>query len=512
MAESLVELLLTAADRNPGKIALRRSSANWSYADLIRGAAAAAEALVAVGLKPGDRVGLLFRNCPEYVAFFYGALAMRLVVVPLNVQEHASVLALQLAHSGSKIVVGDPGHPEWPALLAALPSRFEALAICCVDGAESVKAFETALHRDLGKRLIPPRVARNDLAMLLYTSGTTGRPKGVMLSHGCLTTNTLAIQAYLGLVPEDVGLTVMPFHFSYGNSVLHTHLAASATLLLEDNLAFPQAVVSRMQRENVTGFSGVPSTFAILMARCRLDEFDLSSVRYLTQAGGGMPQAAIQRMRALVPSAAFFVMYGQTEATARLTYLPPECLDQRPGSIGIPIKGVEIQVRDPDGRELPPFQTGELCARGPNVMLGYWRDEEATRRVVVDGWLHTGDLAHRDEAGFLYIDGRLVEMIKVGSFRVSPLEVEEVLAALPAIAEMAVVSMPDELLGQAVKAVIVLRDGAVLDGRQVKAHCRKHLAAYKVPKVVEFARELPRTSSGKIQKYKLAQRTYDQVR
>ena len=349
-----------------------------------------------------------------------------------------------------------------------------------------------------------PSVARDDMAVLLYTSGTTGRPKGVMLSHGNLVANNVAIQAYLQLVPEDVGLTVMPFHFSYGNSVLHTHLAAGATLLLEDNLAYPLKVVQRFEREKVTGFSGVPSTFAILMSRCRLEDFDLGSMRYLTQAGGAMTRAAIQRMRELVPSAKFWVMYGQTEATARLTYLRPEHLDARLGSVGIPLDGIEIEIRNEQGEVLPPGQTGELCARGPNIMLGYWKDEEATRQAVVDGWLHTGDLAHRDEAGFLYIDGRLVDMIKVGSFRVSPLEVEEALATLPGIAEMAVASMADELLGQAIKAVIVLRDGAALDERQVKAHCRAHLASYKVPKVVEFVRELPRTSSGKVQRFKLS--------
>jgi acyl-CoA synthetase (AMP-forming)/AMP-acid ligase II len=325
-----------------------------------------------------------------------------------------------------------------------------------------------------------------------------------MLSHGNLVANNLAIQAYLQLVPEDVGLTVMPFHFSYGNSVLHTHLAAGATLLLEDNLAYPLKVVQRFEREKVTGFSGVPSTFAILMSRCRLEEFDLGSMRYLTQAGGAMTRAAIQRMRELVPSARFWVMYGQTEATARLTYLRPEHLDGRLGSVGIPLDGIEIEIRNERGDVLPCGQTGELCARGPNIMLGYWRDEEATREAVVDGWLRTGDLAHRDDAGFLYIDGRVVDMIKVGSFRVSPLEVEEVLATLPGIAEMAVASTPDELLGQAIKAVIVLRDGAELDERQVKAHCRAHLASYKVPKIVEFARELPRTSSGKVQRFKLS--------
>ncbi len=504
MGTSLVDLLLAAASRDPGHVALRRQRATWTYGDLVRGAAAAEARLRAAGLTPGDRVGLLFRNCPEYVAFYYGALAAGLAVVPLNVQERAGVLAVQVAHGGARLVVGDPDHPEWTALKAALPADVATLEVTAADDDASVDTFMQEVGAAPAQALTSPAVARDDMAVLLYTSGTTGRPKGVMLSHGNLVANNVTIIDYLQLGPGDVGLTVMPFHFSYGNSVLHTHLGAGATLLLEDNLAFPLVVVQRLQNEKVTGFSGVPSTFAILMSRTRIEDFDLGSMRYLTQAGGAMTRAAIRRMRQLVPSARFFVMYGQTEATARLTYLPPERLDEKLGSIGKPLAGIEIEVRGPQGEVLPPGRTGELCARGPNIMLGYWRDEEATREVVVDGWLHTGDLAHTDEDGFLYIDGRVVEMIKVGSFRVSPPEVEEVLATLPGIAEMAVASMPDELLGQAVKAVLVLRDGASLDERQVRAHCRARLAAYKVPKVVEFARELPRTSSGKIQRFKLS--------
>ena len=504
MTQSLVDLLLAAAARDPGKVALRRKRATWTYADLTCGAAAAAAMLRAAGLQPGDRVGLLFRNCPEYVAFFYGALAERLAVAPLNVQERASVLAIQVTHGGVRLVVGDPEHPEWEALREAMSADVPMLAVTAHDDDDSVATFMKTVDARPGQTLESPVVARDDMAILLYTSGTTGRPKGVMLSHGNLVANNVTIIEYLGLGPHDVGLTVMPFHFSYGNSVLHTHLGAGATLLLEDNLAHPLVVMQRLQNEKVTGFSGVPSTFAILMSRTRIEEFDLSSMRYLTQAGGAMTRAAIQRMRELVPSARFFVMYGQTEATARLTYLPPERLDEKLGSIGKALDGIDIEVRGLNGDVLPPGKIGELCARGPNIMLGYWRDDEATRETVVDGWLHTGDLAHTDQDGFLYIDGRVVEMIKVGSFRVSPLEVEEVLATLPGIAEMAVASTPDHLLGQAIKAVLVLRDGATLDERQVKAHCRERLASYKVPKVVEFARELPRTSSGKIQRFKLA--------
>jgi acyl-CoA synthetase (AMP-forming)/AMP-acid ligase II len=268
-------------------------------------------------------------------------------------------------------------------------------------------------------------------------------------------------------------------------------------------LAFPQQTLKRMQDEGVTGFPGVPSTFALLLGRCQLSDFDLSKLRYLTQAGGSMPRAQIEKLRQQLPHTQVFIMYGQTEATARLSYLAPEHLEAKIGSVGMPLPGVEIEVRS-EGKVVPEGEIGEICARGPNIMLGYWREPELTAQVLRDGWLHTGDLGHLDNEGFLYIDGRAVEMIKVGAFRVSPQEVEEVLATFPGVQEVAVTGIADEVLGQSIKAVIVLREGAPADLRGVKAHCRQYLASYKVPKIVEFAPALPRTSSGKVQRFKLA--------
>src|ERR1700741_1124755 len=217
-----------------------------------------------------------------------------------------------------------------------------------------------------------------------------------------------------------------------------------------------------------------------------------------------MPKANIQRLRAQLPNARLFVMYGQTEAAARLSYLPPERLEDKLGSVGIAIPGVELVVQRADGSPANANEVGEIVARGPNVMQGYLNDMQATHEALRDGWLHTGDLGHCDDDGFLYIDGRAVEMIKVGAFRVSPLEVEEVIAALPGVAEVGVTAVPDEFLGQAIKAVIVLKDGVNLDVRTVKAHCRQHLAMYKVPKLVVFEGTLPYTASGKGRRLGLA--------
>jgi acyl-CoA synthetase (AMP-forming)/AMP-acid ligase II len=229
----------------------------------------------------------------------------------------------------------------------------------------------------------------------------------------------------------------------------------------------------------------------------------LSRLRYVTQAGGPMPRPLLEELRKRLRAARVFVMYGQTEATARLTCLPPEDLDSKPGSVGVPVTGVEIDIRE-ETRSLPPGGVGEIFVRGPNVMLGYWNDAAASADVLRDGWLRTRDLGYMDQDGYLYLVGRATDMIKTGAFRVSPQEIEEVIAAIEGVEDAAVVAIPDEVLGQAVKAVVVPRPGADLTVMAVKAHCRANLASYKVPKAVEFATALPRTSSGKVQRFKLA--------
>jgi|JRYE01.1.fsa_nt_gb acyl-CoA synthetase (AMP-forming)/AMP-acid ligase II len=505
MTASLVPEFEAVARRQPRAPALGWRGVQWTYGDLHEANEAVARRLRDVHLDPGARVALLVRNSPQYAALYYGTLAAGHVVVPLNTQERANVLARQLEHCGAALLIGDPDHPEWPALRDASMARsVMTLEIPLDTEANALESFLGVLHTDAELPIHTP--APDNLAAIIYTSGTTGRPKGVMLSHRNLHANATAIIEYLQLTSCDRGLCVLPFHFSYGNSVLHTHLLAGAYLAIEDNFAFPQATLQRLQDEAITGFPGVPSTFALLLGRCRLADFDLSRLRYITQAGGPMPKPLIERLHAQAPHARVFIMYGQTEATARLTYLPPEKLEAKLGSIGIPVSDVSIEVRK-DGVRVPPNTVGELVASGPSIMLGYWNDAAATAATVRDGWLHTGDLAHYDEDGFLYINGRAVDMIKVGAFRVSPQEIEEVIAALDGVEEVAVTGMPDEMLGQSIKAVIVPRQDKQLQVLAVKAHCRQNLAAYKVPKIVEFATTLPRTSSGKVQRHKLAEST-----
>jgi acyl-CoA synthetase (AMP-forming)/AMP-acid ligase II len=286
--------------------------------------------------------------------------------------------------------------------------------------------------------------------------------------------------------------------------VLHTHLAVGARVVLESNVVFPHLVVEAIVHERASGFSGVPSTFLLLLNRVPLADYDLSSLRYLTQAGGAMAPAVTARLRAALPHARLFVMYGQTEATARLAWLPPERLDDKPGSVGIAVAGVEIAIRDEHGAPLAPGSVGEVCVRGPNVMLGYWQDPGLSADVLNEGWLRTGDMGHLDDEGFLFLSGRRSDMIKTGAHRVHPKDIEEVIAEIDGIAEVAVVGVDDELLGQVIKAFVVGVDGAAIVPDRIKAHCRERLATWKIPKHIEAVDALPKTASGKVRRALLA--------
>ncbi|MCS4505810.1 acyl--CoA ligase [Arhodomonas aquaeolei] len=489
-----------SAQSAPEAAALECDGRVTAYGELLAGAAGVAAWLRERGIAPGDRVGLLLDEAPAYVAAYYGTLAAGGVVVALNTAAHAGSLTAWLAHAGARFMIAGP-HPDLGAVIEG-----HAPEHLLFTGGDRPPVVAERWHQavDAGAEWRPAPAAGRTLASLIYTSGTTGTPKGVMISHGNLAANVAAIVDYLRLGPEDRTASPLPFHYSYGNSVLHTHMAAGACLVRLGSMAYPQRVLETLAGSAVTGFSGVAATYALLLGRHRPDGIVLPRLRYLTHAGGPMPAPLLQRLRDTFPRAEVFVMYGQTEATARIAYLPPERLDQRPGSVGRPLPGVQVSVRDPEGRSCPPGTRGEVWVSGPNVMQGYWRAPELTAGVLSDGWLHTGDLGWLDDDGFLYLVGRIGDEIKTGAHRVSPEEVEEVLAGCPGVAEAGVVGMPDEFLGQVIRAVVVPGDGAAVSPRAVLAHCRQRLPAYQVPREVICAAALPRTASGKLQRFRLA--------
>jgi long-chain acyl-CoA synthetase len=498
MQTLLASLVATAAAR-PHAIALRDGTRTLDYAGLVASVRAFAGWLATTGIGPGDRVALVLPNRIEAVVACHAAWMVGAVVVPLNAQASTRELAAWLGHCRPSLVVREAGG-------AAAHAACRGLDIPCMvldaGGAGGV-AWDAAqaLGTAAGEALAPPRLD-DQPAAIVYTSGTTGAPKGVTLTDRNLAANTRAIVHVLGLHAGDRALSVLPHWYAYGASVINGMLAVGGSIVIAPNLVFPHLVADLLEEHAVTVFPGVASTFALMLDREAFAAHRLPRLRLLTQAGGPMPVALAARLRATLPQARLVTMYGQTEATARLACLPLGVRAAPWGAIGRALPGVDLEVRDGDGRVLPPGCEGELWARGGNIMAGYWNDPVATAGVLRDGWLRTGDIARIDAAGWLTLCGRRGDMIKTGAHRVHPAEIEDVLAAMPGVHEAAVAGVDDALLGQVLRAWIVADPALGTD--RVRAWCRERLSAWKVPREVVFVPALPRTTSGKVQRAALA--------
>lgn len=490
---TLLSRLRQVAAANPDRIAMVDGARRTTYDAFFAQAMACAAALRARGLQPGERVAIVLPNRLEAATTVYGIWLAGGVAVPLNAQARARDFAPWLLHCDARIVVHERGHRDVEDALGDFEGATQSLPLDDNTGYPEAR-FAAGEEPD-----------GDSLAMLLYTSGTTGAPKGVMLSHANLLANAEAVIDYLQLTAGDSVLDVLPFYYAYGASVLHTHLLTGGRIVLAPSLAFPNLVIQALQAESITGFCGVPSTYSLLLAHTQLSAQVAPSLRYVTQAGGAMPARLVRRLRDALPHVRLFLMYGQTEATSRLTYLPPEQIDERAGSVGRALRDVEIRIGRDDRSWASPGETGEVCARGPNVMLGYWNNPEATAAVLREGWLHTGDLGHLDAEGYLYLDGRRSDMIKTGAHRVNPADVEEAITELPWVIEAAVVGIDDDVMGQVIKAFVVVAQEQPRGEDRIRAHCRARLAPYKVPKQVEFIGALPRTASGKVRRVQLTE-------
>jgi acyl-CoA synthetase (AMP-forming)/AMP-acid ligase II len=340
----------------------------------------------------------------------------------------------------------------------------------------------------------------NECAEIIFTSGSTGKPKGVMISHRNIIANTSSILDYLNLTADDRMLVVLPFYYCYGLSLLHTHLRIGGSIVFNNSFIFLGTVINNLQKYECTGFAGVPSHFQILLRMS--DSFKTTSfpsLRYVTQAGGKLATVFIDEFREAFPGVKFFVMYGQTEATARLSFLPPELYEQKKGSMGKGIPGVELKVVNQIGEKTKPGETGEVIARGDNIMIGYYHDEESTRNSLRDGWLWTGDLGEIDEDGFIYLTARKNEIIKVRGKRISPKEIESVILQIPEVVDCSIEGIEDNIEGEALKATIVLKEGSYekINADFMRKHCASHLAQFKVPSVFEFRKGINMSPTGK---------------
>ncbi|MCZ0991461.1 long-chain-fatty-acid--CoA ligase [Streptomyces diastatochromogenes] len=491
---NLAEFLAETAGRHPENAALRLGTATTTYAELDRLSAQAAALLRTEGLRAGDRVALMLPNTPEFVVLYYGILRAGGIVVPMNPLLKARETEYHLRDSGAVLLF------EWHQAPGEGAQGADAA------GVRHIAVEPAAFAADLA-RLEPQyeiaTVAGDDVAVLLYTSGTTGRPKGASLTHAGLRHNTeVSVVHVMQMTSEDVIVGCLPLFHIFGQiCTMSVAVYSGAALVLVPRFD-PQTVLDAIARERATVFAGVPTMYAALLQHPGADETGVLTLRMCVSGGASLPVEILhgfeRRFGCMVLEG-----FGMSETSPVVSFNHSD-RPRKPGSIGTPIRDVEVRLLDDTGRDVTLGEVGELAVRGPNVMKGYWNRPEETAATIPDGWLRTGDLARQDEDGYLYIVDRKKDLIIRGGYNVYPREIEEVLHEHPAVALAAVVGVPDERLGEEIAAAVVLRPGAEASPAELQEYVRDRVAAYKYPRHVWLVDALPMGPSGKILKREIS--------
>jgi len=506
------QFLENSAEKFPDKQAVWYKDEWMTYGQIDSLSNKLANFLKSRGIECGDRVAILLENSFNYVIAYYAILKIGAITVALNTDTKKEGLVYLLNDSDAKTIITQKRYSK--ELLPALNNTpYLKDVVIEQSNLEQYKVIGHFNTTDLDEVLTlgstnnaDVRCIDIDIASIVYTSGSTGKPKGVVLTHQNIIANTSSIVEYLKLTSDDRIMVVLPFYYIYGKSLLNTHFSVGGSVVIDNRFAFPNSVLDTMKKTETTGFSGVPSTFMILLNKSSICEYKFETLRYITQAGGAMAPAVQKEVVKVFSPAELFIMYGATEASARLSYLEPEDLPKKWGSIGKAIPNVDLFVADETGKALPANQEGQIVARGSNLMQGYWKDLDETNKVLKNGLYYTGDIGIIDDDGFLYVVGRTKDMIKVGGERISAKSVEEAILELKEVHEVAVIGVEDELLGEAIKAFIVLTNEVILDAREILKYCKKRLPQSKIPKYIEFIDSLPKNESGKILKEELRNR------
>jgi long-chain acyl-CoA synthetase len=499
---NLAVILRETAQGSPKKLATILGGDRLSYGELDELSDRLAAGLAAEGIGPGDVVALQLPNIPQFLIAYFGILKAGGVVVPLNVMLKASEVAFHLRDSSAKALIGQAGSLGEAARGAAAAGVGQVYAVGEAGAAADAAAFEQLLSATPSGR---PYAQRDpaDTAVIMYTSGTTGRPKGAELTHMQLYMNADIPGRLFDVHPDDIVITVLPLFHVFGlSSIVNVCVRFGCTMSLIPRFD-PATVLAAIERDGATIFEGVPAMFVALLASPELGSHDVSSLRIAISGGASIPAPVLDAFEERF-GVVILEGYGLTE-TASTTTFNVSATDRRPYSVGKPIWGTQTEVWDADGKSLPPGRgsVGEVVTRGLHVMKGYLNKPEDTASVFTGKWFHTGDLGYFDEDGYLYIVGRSKELIIRGGYNIYPAEIEGVLHEHPAVAEAAVIGIPDDRLGEEVMAVLTLRPGAVLTAPEAIAFCRERVAAYKYPRVIEIRDELPRNALGKILKDQL---------
>jgi fatty-acyl-CoA synthase len=483
-----------SARRTPDRVALTFADRSWTYAELDAAASRAAGHLRSLGLDRGDRVATIGANSDAYLLAFLGCARAGLVHVPVNHALTGGELSYLLAQSGSRVALVDPALRAGVETVRA-ETGLEQVLTLHGDGDAALAAWRDGPVPEIGVD-----AADTDLVQLLYTSGTTSKPKGAMMTHRALVHEYVSTVQALDMAETDDPLHCMPLYHSAGMHVfLLPYLAVGATNRLMARPDVPE--ILRVIEAERTGALFLAPTVWVPLSNA--DEFatrDLSSLRKAFYGASIMPVPVLQRLQKRLSDLAFYNCFGQSEIAPLATVLRPEEHAERPESCGRPVLFVEIRVVDAEGNDVDPDVPGELLYRSPQLCTGYWQDDAATAEAFRDGWFHSGDLVRRDAGGYLTVVDRIKDVINTGGVLVASREVEDALYTHPAVAEVAVIATPDERWIEAVTAVVVLRPGASAGEAELIGHARESLAPFKLPKRVHFVAELPRNQSGKLLK------------
>jgi len=496
----LGEVLANSAKNHPKKTALIYQDQRISYQELFQKVQLMASGLKNLGVEKGDGVGLLLPNCPEFVVSYFAIAAIGAVIIPLNIMFKREELNYILGDAQAKVLVTNNTFMELAQGLRQSINSLKEVVIAGdkedLPGLVAAAQEENLEYLDKGSEEIKPE----DVAVYLYTSGTTGHPKGAMLSHNNLISNVCSTIEAIETNSQENYLCILPlFHTLAATICMLVPIYLGTTITIHHSFV-PHKVLESLARDGIGVFVGVPSIYMVLAnSDLNRNQYDFSKLRVCLCGGASMPVEIIKRFEAKYPGANLVEGYGLSEASPVVCVNPVSGL-RKSGTIGLPIPRVTVKIFSEKDEEMPPNEVGEIVVQGPNVMKGYYNLPEASAKALRNDWLHTGDLGKIDEDGYVSIVDRKKDLIIVGGLNVYPREVEEALYTHPAVAEAAVIGFQDQLRGEVVKAIVALKPKEEITERQLIKYCRERLASFKVPRIVEIVEALPKTSSGKILK------------